>query len=164
MRNQSPFIEKMAALSLALILLVAGTVMRVEAFPIQHLTPQQVEAVIEDAFAGLVTFDVPRVMSNFASDAVVEDPAGTPPMVGTQAITAYLQTFPTLFNQLKLYSLNTKVRGQEAAVTWRIRFTTRSGHVFFLEGIGFFRLNEEGKIELEREFFDLDYFLAEVQK
>jgi len=163
MRNHSLFTQKMAALSLALILLVVGTVMRVEAAPIQ-LTPQQVEAVIEDTFAGLVTFDVPRVMSNFAADAVVEDPAGTPPMVGTQAITAYLQTFPTLFNQLKLYSLNMKVRGHEAAVTWRLRFTTKSGHVFFLEGIGFFRLNEEGKIELEREFFDLDYFLAELQK
>lgn len=163
MRNHSLFIQKMAALSLALILLVAATVMRVEAAPIQ-LTPQQVEAVIEDTFAGLVSFDVPRVMSNFAADAVVEDPAGTPPMVGTQAITAYLQTFPTLFNQLKLYSLNMKVRGQEAAVTWRLRFTMKSGHVFFLEGIGFFRLNEEGKIELEREFFDLDYFLAELQK
>ena len=164
MRNQSLFIEKMAALSLALILLVAGTVIRVQASPIQHLTPQQVEAVIEDTFAGLVTFDVPRVMNNFAADAVVEDPAGTPPMVGTQAITAYLQTFPTLFNQMKLYSLNMKVRGHEAAVSWRIRFTNKSGHVFFLEGIGFFRLNEEGKIELEREFFDLDYFLGEVQK
>jgi hypothetical protein len=57
-----------------------------------------------------------------------------------------------------------KVRGHEAAVTWRLRFTTKSGHVFFLEGIGFFRLNEEGQIELEREFFDLDYFLAELQK
>jgi hypothetical protein len=49
------------------------------------------------------------------------------------------------------------VRGQEAAVTWRIRYITKSGHVFFLEGIGFFRLNQDGKIESEREFFDLDW-------
>lgn len=164
MRNQSLFIKKMTALSLALILLVAASVTRVEATPTQNLTPQQIEAVIEDAFAGLVTFDVQRVINNFAADAVLEDPVGTPPMVGTQAITAYLESFPTLFNQLKLYSLDIKVRGQEAAVTWRIRFTTRSGHVFFLEGIGFFKLNQEGKIELEREFFDLEYFVAQLQK
>ena len=104
------------------------------------------------------------MINNFAADAVLEDPVGTPPMVGTQAITAYLETFPMIFNQLKLYALDIKVRGQEAAVSWRIRFTTRSGHVFFMEGIGFFKLNQAGKIELEREFFDLEYFLAQLQK
>lgn len=164
MRNQSLFVRKLTALAMALTVLATATVMRVAAAPTPILTPQQIETVIEDAFAGLVSFDVPRVMNNFAADAVLEDPAGTPPMVGTQAITSYLESFPTLFNQLKLYSLNIKVRGQEAAVTWRIRFTTKSGHVFFLEGIGFFRLNQEGKIELEREFFDLEYFIAELQK
>ena len=164
MRNQSLFIKKMTALALALMFLVATNVTRVEAAPTQNLTPQQIEAVIEDAFAGLVAFDVPRVMNNFSADAVVEDPVGTPPLQGTQAITAYLETFPTIFSQMKLYSLDIKVRGQEAAVTWRIRFTTRTGNVFFLEGIGFFRLNQEGKIELEREFFDLEYFLGQLQK
>jgi steroid Delta-isomerase len=120
--------------------------------------------VIEDAFAGLVAFDVQQVVNNFASDAVLEDPVGTPAMQGTQAITAYLETFPTLFSQMKLYSLDIKVRGHEAAVKWRIRFTTKTGNVFFLEGIGFFRLNQEGKIELEREFFDLEDFLTQLQK
>ncbi len=164
MRNQSLFIKKVTALALALMFLVATNVTRVEAAPTQNLTPQQIEAVIEDAFAGLVTFDVPRVINNFAADAVLEDPVGTPPMQGTQAITAYLETFPTIFSQMKLYSLDVKVRGQEAAVKWRIRFTTRTGNVFFLEGIGFFKLNQEGKIELEREFFDLEYFLGQLQK
>ena len=150
-------------LAMAFMILITTSVTRVEAAPTE-LTPQQIEAVIEDAFAGLVTFDVQRVINNFAADAVLEDPAGTPPMVGTQAITAYLESFPTLFNQMKLYSLDIKVRGNEAAVGWRIRFTTKSGNVFFLEGIGFFTLNQQGKIELEREFFNLEYFLSELQK
>ena len=164
MRTQNLFVKKTTALAMVLMFFFATNATRVEAAPTPNLTPQQVEAVIEDAFAGLVTFDVPRVINNFAADAVLEDPVGTPPMQGTQAITAYLESFPTIFNQLKLYSLDIKVRGQEAAVTWRIRFTTKSGHVFFLEGIGFFKLNGDGKIELEREFFDLDYFLAQLQK
>ena len=163
MRNLS-FVKRMTALAMALMFLVATNVTRVEAAATPDLTSQQVEAVIEDAFAGLVTFDVQRVINNFSSDAVLEDPVGTPAMQGTQAITAYLETFPTLFNQMKLYSLDIKVRGREAAVKWRIRFSTKTGNVFFLEGIGFFKLNQEGKIELEREFFDLDYFIAELQK
>ena len=163
MRKQSLFVKKMAAFALALMILFASSATRVEAAT-PDLTPQQIEAAIEDAFAGLVTFDVPRVMQHFAADAVVEDPVGTPPMQGTQAITTYLESFPTLFNQMKLYSLDIKVGGQEAGVKWRLRFTTKSGHVFFLEGIGHFAFNEQGKIQREKEFFDLAYFLEQLQK
>ena len=163
MKTQGMFIKKTAALALVLLFVIASNVTRVQAAPTPDLTPPQIEAVIEDAFAGLVAFDVPRVMNNFADDAVLEDPVGTPPMQGSQAIAAYLATFPTFFNQMKLYSLNIKVRGQEAAVTWRIRFTTKTGNVFFLEGIGFFKFNQDGKIELEREFFDLEYFVKQLQ-
>jgi len=143
--------------------LVASSVARVEAAATPDLTSEQIEAVIEEAFAGLVAFDVQRVVNNFASDAVLEDPVGTPPIQGTQAIAAYLGTFPTLFSQMKLYSLDVKVRGQEAAVQWRIRFTTKTGNVFFLEGIGFFKFDQAGKIQSEREFFDLAYFLEQLQ-
>jgi steroid delta-isomerase len=162
MRNLR-FVKRITALAMALMFLAGSNFTRVEAAT-PDLTPQQIEAVIEDAFAGLVAFDVQRVINNFADNAVLEDPAGTPPMVGKQAIADYLAGFPTLFNQMKLYSLNIKVREQEAAVTWRIRFMTKSGNVFFLEGIGFFRFNQDGKIDLEREFFDLDYFLSQLQK
>ena len=164
MKNKSLFVKKMTVLGVALMFLFASSVTRVEAAPTPALTPEQIEAAIEDAFAGLVTFDVPRVINHYAADAVLEDPVGTPPMQGTQAITAYLESFPTLFNQLKLYSLDIKVGGQEAGVKWRIRFTTKSGHVFFLEGIGHFRFNQDGKIQTEKQFFDLAYFLEQLQK
>ena len=110
MRNQSLFVKKMMALVMALMFLVASSVTRAQAAPAQDLTPEQIEAVIEDAFAGLAAFDAQRVLNNFAADAVLEDPVGTPPMQGTQAIAAYLATFPTLFIQMKLYSLDIKVR------------------------------------------------------
>ena len=143
--------------------LVVMSFARVEAAANDDLPPEQIEAVIEEVFAGLTAFDVQRVVNNFAADTVVEDPVGTPPIQGTQAIAAYLGTFPTLFNQMKLYSLDIKPGGQEAAVKWRLRFTTKTGHTFFLEGIGHFKFNEQGKIQTEKEFFDLAYFLAQLQ-
>jgi len=163
MRNQSLFVKKMTALATALMFLVASSITRVEAAATRDLTPEQIAAVVEDAFAGLAAFDVQRVVNNFAPDAVLEDPVGTPPIQGTQAIAAYLGTFPSLFSQMKLYSLDVKVGGQEAAVKWRLRFTTKTGNVFFLDGIGFFKFNQEGKIQSEKEFFDLAYFLEQLQ-
>lgn len=164
MRYQRLFVKKTIALTLAIVFVFASGLARVEAAPAPDLTPNQIEVIIEDAFAGLVAFDAPRVLNNFADDAVLEDPVGTPPMQGKQVIAAYLATFPTLFDHMKLYSLDIKVRGQEAAVTWRIRFKTKTGNTFFLEGIGFFALNQQGKIQTEREFFDLEYFLEQLQQ
>jgi len=163
MRNQSLFVKKMTALGMALMFLVASSVTRVEAAATHDLTSQQIESVLEEVFARLAAFDAQGVVNYFAADAVIEDPVGTPPIQGTQAITAYLQTFPSLFSQIKLYSFEVKVCGQEAAVNWRLRFTTKTGNVFFLEGTGFFKFNQEGKIQLEREFLDLAYFLAQLQ-
>ena len=163
MRNQSPFVKKMTALAMALMFLFASSVTRVEAAPTPALTSEQTEAVIEEVFAGLVAFDVPRIMTHFADDAIVEDPVGTPPIQGKQAIADYLATFPTLFNQMKLYSLDIKPGGQEVGVKWRLRFMTKTGKTFFLDGIGFFKFNQEGKIQTEKEFFDLAYFLAQLQ-
>ncbi|MEP7341038.1 MAG: nuclear transport factor 2 family protein [Acidobacteriota bacterium] len=163
MRNQSPFLKKMTALATALMILVASSVTRVEAAATYDLTSQQIEAVIEEVFTGLAAFDAQGVVNHFASDAVIEDPVGTPPIQGTQAITAYLETFPTLFSKIKLSSLDVTVCGQEAAVKWRLRFKTTTGNVFFLDGIGIFKFNQAGKIQSEREFFDLAYFLAQLQ-
>ncbi|HYP29193.1 MAG TPA: hypothetical protein VE262_20955 [Blastocatellia bacterium] len=96
MRNQSMFLKKMTALAMALMFLVATSVTRVEAAANNALTSQQIEAVIEEVFAGLAAFDAQGGVNHFAADAVIEDPVGPPPIQGTQAITAYLQTFPTL--------------------------------------------------------------------
>lgn len=163
MRNQYMFLKKMTALVMALMFLVASSVTRVEAAAPLDLTSEQIEAVLEEAFTKLVAFDAQGVASLFAADGVIEDPVGTPPIQGTQAIIAYLETFPTLFSQMKLYSLDITVCGQEAAVKWRLRFKTKSQNVFFLDGVGIFKFNQEGKIQSEREFFDLAYFLAQLQ-
>ena len=163
MRNLSSLTKKISVLALAFMILMTASATSSEAAVPADLTSQQIEAIIEDAFAGLISFDAQRVLQHYADDAVLEDPVGTTPMEGKPAIAAYLASFPTLFNQMKLYSLDIKPGGQEAGVTWRIRFTTKTGKVFFLEGIGFFKFNDQGLIQSEKQFFDLAYFLAQLQ-
>ena len=163
MRNQKSLTTKITVFALTLLVLITASATRAEAAVPAELTSQQIEAVIEDAFAGLISFDAQRVLQHYADDAVLEDPVGTPPMQGKAAIAAYLASFPTLFNQMKLYSLNIRPGGQEAGVTWRIRFTTKTGKVFFLEGTGWFKFNDQGLIQSEKQFFDLAYFLEQLQ-
>ena len=164
MKNRSLFVKELIALAMAFMFLFASNVTPVEAAPTPALTSEQIEVILEEVYNGFATFEVQQVVSRFAADATVEDPVGTPPMQGTQAITNHLNSFPVLFEQVKLYSLEVRVGGQEAAVKWRYRFKTKTGHTFFLDGFGVSRFNEEGKIQTLKEFFDLEYFLAELQK
>src|SRR4030095_4159136 len=164
MRKESLFAKRITALAMALVFLVASNVTRVQGAQANNLPAEQMEAVLEDVFAKFAAFDAQGAVSYFAADALLEDPVGTPPMQGTQAITAYLETFPTIFNEIKVHSLDVAVAGQEAAVKWRLRFKTKTGNVFFLDGVGIFKFNEEGKIQSEREFFDLAYFLTQLEK
>jgi len=163
MRNINSLTKKITVLAMALMVLITASATRADAAVPADLTSQQIEAAIEDAFAGLISFDAQRLLQHYADEAILEDPVGTTPMQGKTAIAAYLAAFPTLFNQLKLYSLDIKPGGQEAGVTWRIRFTTKTGKVFFLEGIGWFKFNEQGLIQHEKQFFDLAYFLDQLQ-
>ena len=158
------FLKSMTALALALMFLIASNVTRVEAAPANNLTPEQIEAIVTDVFNKFAAMDAQGTANLFAPDGTIEDPVGTTPIQGTQAIIAYLETFPTVLNEIRVQSFDVTVAGQDAAVKWRLRFKTKTGNVFFVDGIGVLSVNEQGKIQSDREYFDLAYFQAQLQQ
>ena len=150
------------ALAMALAFLVASNVTRVEAAPINNLTPEQIEAIATVMFNRFAAFDAQGTADMFAADGTIEDPVGSTPIQGTQAIIAYQQTFPTILNEIRIQSFDVTVAGQECAIKWRLRFKTKTGNVFFVDGIGILKINEQGKIQSDREYFDLAYFQSQL--
>ena len=154
----------MTALAMALMFLVVSNVMRVEAAPANNLTPEQIEAIVRNMYDKFTAFDAQGTTDCFAPDGTIEDSVGTTPIQGTQAILAYQQSFPTILDELRFQSVDITVGGQEAAVKWRIRLRTKTGNVFFLEGIGIVKVNEDGKIQSARNFFDYAYFQSQLMQ
>jgi len=163
MRNLS-FVKRIMALAMALAFLVASNVTRVEAAPANNFTPEQIEAIATEMFNRFAAFDAQGTADMFAPDGTIEDPVGSTPIQGTQAIIAYQQTFPTILNEIRIQSFDVTVAGQECAIKWRLRFKTKTGNVFFVDGIGILKINEQGKIQSDREFFDLAYFQSQLQQ
>ena len=163
MRNLS-FVKRMTALAMALMFLVASNVMRLEAAPANNLTPEQIEAIVRDMYDKFAAFDAQGTTDMFAPDGTIEDPVGSTPIQGTQAIIAYQQTFPTILNEIRIQSFDVTVAGQECAIKWRLRFKTKTGNVFFVDGVGIFKINPDGKVQSDREYFDYAYFLAQLQQ
>ena len=163
MRNLR-FVKRMTALAMALMFLVASNITRVEAAPTNNLTPEQIEAIVREMYSKFAAFDAQGTTDMFAADGTIEDSVGVSLIQGTQAILAYQQSFPTLLDELRFQSVDITVGGQEAAVKWRIRLKTKTGNVFFLEGIGIVKVNEDGKIQSARNFFDLAYFQSQLME
>jgi ketosteroid isomerase-like protein len=161
MRNLS-FVKRMTALAMALMFLVVSNVTRVEAAPANNLTPEQIEAIAADVFNKFAALDAHGTAALFAPNGTIEDPVGTTPVQGTQAIIAYLETFPTILDEIRIQSFDVTVAGQEAAIKWRLRFKTKTGNVFFVDGIGILKINEDGKVQSDREYFDLAYFQSQL--
>ena len=133
MRNLS-FVKRMTALVMALMFLVAASVTRVEAAPTNDLTPEQIKAIVTDMFNKFAAFDAQGTTDAFAPDGTIEDPVGSTPIQGSQAILAYQQSFPTILDEIRIQSFDVTVCGHEAAVKWRLRFKTKTGNVFFVDG------------------------------
>ena len=163
MKNLS-FVKGTTALAMALMFLVASNVTGVEAAPANNLTPEQIEAIVRNMYNKFAAFDAQGTADLYAPDGTIEDPVGNPPVQGTQAIVAYLQTFPTILNEIRIQAFDVTVAGQEAAIKWRLRFKTKTGNVFFVDGIGIINVNADGKIQSDREWFDQAYFLSQLQQ
>ena len=163
MKNLS-FVKRATALAMALMFVVASNITHIEAAPANNLTPEQIEAIATDVFVKFAAMDAQGTANLFAADGTIEDPVGTTPIQGTQAIISYLQTFPTILNEIRIQSFDVTVAGQEAAIKWRLRFKTKTGNVFFVDGIGILKINAEGKVQSDREYFDLAYFQSQLQQ
>ena len=131
--------------------------------PMAPLTPEQIEAAVEEYFESVGAFDVQRYVNTFAPDGVLEDPVGTPPLQGTPAITGFITNIIAPFSEIKHRIQEITVCGHEAAVNWKLHLTTTTGKKITIDGMGVFNFNQDGKLQSVREFWDLAAFLEQLQ-
>ena len=83
----------------------------------------------------------------FATDATVDDPVGSPPIKGTDAIVERGKEFMANFQTVGLYPEYVSVDNLRAAAKWIGRGVTKEGKSIKFEGINFFEFDETGKIK-----------------
>lgn len=91
----------------------------------------------------------------FTPDGVLEDPVGTPPLCGRDAIGQFLAAGRALIERTEYEIRDVLCCGRESAVRWSAVVTTRRGHRVVIEGIGIFCLDDQRKLRSVREFYDV---------
>jgi steroid delta-isomerase len=136
---------------------------RAAARPMVNMTPEQIEAAVEEYFTAICSLDVQRYVNTFALDGVLEDPVGTPPLQGQAVISAYITSSIAAFSSMSFKIQDINVCGHEAAVNWKVQLKTTAGKKLTIDGMGVFNFNPDGKLQSVREFWDLEDFLAQMQ-
>lgn len=97
-------------------------------------------------FEGTRSGSAPTWAAAFAPTAVVEDPVGTPELVGPEAILKQGEGFVSAFREVGLREQFVMVDGLEAVAHWRGEGVTRDGRRVRFSGINHFEFDSSGRI------------------
>jgi steroid delta-isomerase len=127
------------------------------------MSTESTPKAVSDYFAAIRAMDVNSWLATFADDAVSQDPVGAPPMKGHAALRQFFEGIAGAFEKVGIFEDNVFTVGTEVAVKWTGRGTGKNGRDVTFEGIDIFELNDAGKIQTLRAYWQPATMMAQLQ-
>lgn len=123
------------------------------------MSAEHYKSVVNDYIRLMTAGDWQSVANLYAEDATVEDPVGTEPIRGIEAITAFYKknTDPSVALKLDLLGA-IRVAGNEAAFPFGVTLTLQ-GKRMRVEVIDLFKFDANGKIISMKAYFGPENFV-----
>ena len=96
----------------------------------------------------------------FAEDSELYDPANASPFRGRDGAIAFFSQFEPLLKSIHIAAGEIHFAGNQAAFTWRLEATSKTGSSASAEGIDAIVFNENGKIVTVRAYWDAGALVA----
>jgi len=127
------------------------------------MSPEIVAHAVKAYFAAIKTMDASIWVGNFAEDAEAYDPADAPPHKGHDGLRQFFEAIAGGFKEVELTADQVFIVGHEAAVKWTGRGVGKNGKSVHFEGIDVFEINEEGKIQKTRAYWNPSELMGQLQ-
>jgi steroid Delta-isomerase len=127
------------------------------------VSKESVQSAVDAYLGAIKAMDGEAFANAFAPDGVSNDPVGTPPHRGRDAIRAFIQGILSACERVSLTPDQVFVAADTAALKWTGQLTTRSGQSVTFEGIDVVQVNEQGKIQTLHAYWDPVPVLAVLQ-
>ncbi|MGH8001019.1 MAG: nuclear transport factor 2 family protein [Brasilonema sp.] len=122
-----------------------------------------IEAIITSYFANIAMMNPEGWVENFAEDAVSYDPVGHPPTKVHEGFREFIRQLQAAFEKLEPITEHIFVASNEAAVKWTMRGISKSGKSATFEGITIFEINDAGKIQTTRAYWNPVLLLMQLR-
>ncbi|MEP7336294.1 MAG: nuclear transport factor 2 family protein [Acidobacteriota bacterium] len=125
------------------------------------MSQETVHQIIHNYFTAISTLNCEAWLNTFAADAVSHEP-GNPPLAGHEALRAFFNGVAGGFETIEMKPDQIFAVGNEAGVKWSARGTGKNGRQVAFEGVDVFAVNDAGKIQLIKAYWDPAAMMAEL--
>ena len=127
-----------------------------------QVAPDKISHVVRAYFLAIRAMDADAFANTFAEDGTTFDPVGSPGITGRAAIREFLQSICRNFQSVGLTEDCVFVAGNGAAVKWTGRGISSNGKEVKFEGVDVFEVNEDGKIQTVRAYWNPAEMIAQL--
>lgn len=128
----------------------------------EQISPDKISRAVRNYFLAIRAMDADAFANTFAEDGTTFDPVGTPGITGRAAIREFLQSICKNFKTVGLTEDSIFVAGNAAAVKWTGHGTSSNGKNVKFEGVDVFEVNDDGKIQTVRAFWNPAEMIAQL--
>jgi len=128
----------------------------------EEISADRISRTVRSYFLAIRAMDAVAFANTFAEDGTTFDPVGTPGVTGREAIREFLESICKNFKTVALTEDSIFVAGDGAAVKWTGKGTSNSGREVSFEGIDVFEVNEDGKIQTVRAYWNPAEMIAQL--
>lgn len=125
------------------------------------MSPETVTKVVNTYFDAICNLDCEAWIATFAADAVSHEP-GNPPLAGHEMLRAFFNGVAAGFETIEMRPTQIFVVGNEAGIKWSASGMGKTGRPAKFEGIDVFTLNDDGKIQTVKAYWDPAAMMAQL--
>ncbi len=125
------------------------------------MSPETVTQVVNTYFDAICNLNCEAWLATFAADAVSHEP-GNPPLAGHDMLRAFFNGVAGGFETIEMRPKEIYVVGNEAGVKWAASGLGKTGRQASFEGIDIFTLNDDGKIQTLKAYWDPAAMMAQL--
>jgi steroid Delta-isomerase len=113
-----------------------------------------IPSVVNDYAAAINSLDADNYANNFAPNATVYEPVGSPAYEGFSDVRQFFEGTGSLFSSINFRWTFVHVVDNEVVSKWQAEGVGKNGQSVTFEGIDLMTLNEAGKIQSLRAYWD----------
>jgi steroid delta-isomerase len=128
------------------------------------MNQETVKKAVTDLIAAIQAKNHDAWLACFAEDAVSYNPVGTPPIRGLDGLSQVFEKLVSVVKDIKFTAESMFVAGNEVAIKYTIDGRGKGGRLVAVQGINVYEVNDRGKIQTVRAYWNPAELVAQLKK
>ncbi len=121
------------------------------------------QKLVDTYFTNMAAMNADGWLSIFAEDALIYDPVDNPPKKIYEDAKDFFALISFFFAKMEVTQDYVFIASNEAATKWKMSVVAKNGKTASCDGISVFTINEAGKIQEVRSYWERNEMMAKLK-